>query len=282
MGKGYDPSTAFTDSVSSIWYDMEKVQGLEMDGAFAITIDGGAGYDIYVVPDTRALASSQVWGSVELTVDQSNLERVELIAERRDSNGFHVTSSITLTNVELIKFEDEEIQISATSDSGTDTGTGSGSSKPDKLSGDASNDVLFGYGGNDKLNGAAGDDRLIGGEGIDKLTGGTGADVFVFDNLSSSGASAADKITDFKVSEGDTFAFDASVFISLAGGITADNIVIAAKVKAMDPDDFILMTTKGKLYYDVDGSGSSAAVLIAGVKGSFSGIDYTSFVIDVS
>jgi hypothetical protein len=35
-----------------------------------------------------------------------------------------------------------------------------------------------------------------------------------------------------------------------------------------------------KLYYDADGSGSGAAVLIAGVKGSFASIDYTSFMIE--
>jgi serralysin len=163
---------------------------------------------------------------------------------------------------------------------GGSTGGSTGDGGNNKLTGTTANDQMFGYAGNDKLNGGDGDDILIGGEGIDMLTGGSGADAFVFDNFSSSGASAADKITDFKVSEGDKFSFDTSIFTSLAGGIAAGNVVIAAKVKASEADDFILMTTKGKLYYDADGSGSGAAVLIAGVKGSFTSIDFTSFVIE--
>lgn len=141
----------------------------------------------------------------------------------------------------------------------------SGSSTVSSTTGTSSNDKLIGTSGNDTLNGGA---------GVDKMTGNAGADSFVFDNIAVGGA---DKITDFKLTDGDVFVFDVDVFTSLAGGLAAENVVISAKPKAVDENDYLLFSTKGKLYYDADGSGSGAAVLIAGVKGSFSGIDYQSF-----
>jgi serralysin len=130
---------------------------------------------------------------------------------------------------------------------------------------------------NNKITGTSGDDRIIGGEGADKLTGGSGADSFVFDNLAVGGA---DTISDFSAPQGDKLVFDTKIFTSLADGIKASNIVIGAKVRAYNSDDYLLLTTKGRLYYDADGSGSGAAIQVAGIKGSLTGIDYTNFVIE--
>ncbi len=138
----------------------------------------------------------------------------------------------------------------------------------------ASINMVIGTSANNKLTGTSGNDGLNGGAGVDKLTGGSGADSFIFDNIATGGA---DKIMDFKLSDGDVFAFDADVFTSIASGVTAENVVFSAKPKAVEEDDYLLFSTKGKLYYDADGSGSGSAVLIAGVKGSFSGIDYQDF-----
>ncbi len=83
----------------------------------------------------------------------------------------------------------------------------------DILNGGDGNDIIYGQEGNDVINGGAGNDRLIGGTGADTLTGGTGADRFVFsagDSRIQTGGtgnagtiSGYDKITDFKLSEGD-------------------------------------------------------------------------------
>lgn len=175
------------------------------------------------------------------------------------------------------------VSIIATLDVNVTYNVSTGTNGNDKQTGTSDADLIYGLAGNDQLNGGAGDDTIIGGTGIDKLTGGTGADTFVFDNFSTSGASAADKIIDFKVSEDDTFGFDTSVFTALADGITSDNVRIGEKIKtATTEDQFLILDTKGgKLYYDADGSGSTySAVQIAGInKTGFSGIDYTSFVV---
>lgn len=248
----------------------ETITGNDYDNAITgkegnDTLIGGAG------TDTAIYTGNQADHSIVKNADGSFT-----VTDNVGSAG-----SDTLQGIEKLFFNDTQyISI----DSGTaspGTGALTGGAGNDKLTGTGEGDEISGLAGNDRLNGGAGDDRLIGGEGIDKLTGGTGADAFVFDNYSGSGASAADKIADFKVSEGDTFAFDVSVFTSLAGGITADNVVIGAKVKALDADDYLIFVTKGgKLYYDADGNGAGAAVQIAGVKGSLGGIDHASFVVD--
>lgn len=130
----------------------------------------------------------------------------------------------------------------------------------DKLDGGNGADQLYGGGGNDNLIGGAGNDLLAGGAGNDTLTGGTGTDYFVFNSdLSGSGR---DVIKDF-TSGTDKIWLDLDVFTALSGA-TADNLTTASA--AADSDDFLIYTG-GNLYYDADGNGSGASVLIANVKG---------------
>lgn len=173
-----------------------------------------------------------------------------------------------------------------TTDTATDTGqvdttmvaTISGTDGNDKLTSDATADWIEGLAGNDQIRGGGGEDRLVGGEGSDKLSGGSEADAFVFDNLATGGS---DKILDFSVADGDTLVFDAGIFDQLPATVTAGNLVTGAKAVAKEEDDYLLFATKGgKLYYDADGDGSGKAILLAGIKGSLTGIDHTSFVLE--
>ncbi len=73
-----------------------------------------------------------------------------------------------------------------------------GSKFADTLTGNGLANAITGLAGADTLLGAGGADRLIGGPGKDAMNGGPGSDIFVFDKLSESGASAArDTIADF-------------------------------------------------------------------------------------
>ena len=148
---------------------------------------------------------------------------------------------------------------------------GSGNDKV--VAGDGANWVEGGA-GNDVLRTGAGADVIYGGEGADKINGGAGSDVFVFDNLAVGGK---DLINDFNAAE-DFFALDTTVFTSLAGGITDANF-IAGKT-AVAADDYLIFDTQGgKLYYDADGSDTAfAAVQIAVVKGSLTGLDAGNFI----
>ena len=147
----------------------------------------------------------------------------------------------------------------------------------DKVVAGEGDNWVEGGAGNDVLGTGAGADVIYGGEGADKINGGAGSDVFVFDNVAVGGK---DLINDFNAAE-DYFAFDTSVFAALAGGITAENVVVGAQASATETDDYLIFDTQGgKLYYDADGSNGGAAVQIAVVKGSLTGLDADNFIDD--
>jgi Ca2+-binding RTX toxin-like protein len=148
----------------------------------------------------------------------------------------------------------------------------------DQLCGQAGNDALFGEDGNDQLSGGDGDDGLeggdgddtlvggdgfdflVGGLGSDVLTGGLGSDIFHFQYASE----GPDEITDF-VGGTDLIRVSASGFGGnlYAGGPVS--LVSGTNPTANDDatGQFLYDTDDGRLYWDADGSGSDAAVLIA-------------------
>jgi len=140
----------------------------------------------------------------------------------------------------------------------------SGLGGADNLFGQSGNDVLFGGAGNDYLLGGADNDRLIGGEGVDALFGQSGNDTFVLQPL----AAHWDNIRDF-------VAADDQVEISAAdfgGGLTAGTLTGLQFISNADglaatggdaTTRFIYNTTNSGLYYDSDGTGGTAEVLIA-------------------
>lgn len=82
------------------------------------------------------------------------------------------------------------------------------------MTGGSGNDVLLGNSSANTLTGGGGDDVLIGIDNGDTLTGGTGADRFVYTTRTQDNAVARfsptmlDRITDFRVSEGDRIQLD--------------------------------------------------------------------------
>ena len=151
---------------------------------------------------------------------------------------------------------------------GTDSLTGNagndalyGGDGNDVISGGAGNEVLEGGPGHDTLNGGDGNDQLFGGDDSDALVG--GADFFVFVGVSAQ-ANGADRITDFEAGSDSILlnvnwsgdfaagAIIASRFISRAGRITA----VTAQQR------IVYDTFAGKVYFDVDGHGGTASVLL--------------------
>jgi Ca2+-binding RTX toxin-like protein/predicted nucleic acid-binding protein len=127
---------------------------------------------------------------------------------------------------------------------------------PTTIKGSRFADVLTGGTGKDTLTGGAGDDRLVGGKGSDVLAGGVGSDVFRF-----GGDTSTDRILDF-VSGVDRIELDNSLFKALAIGVlSADQFLLGSK--ALTSTQRVMYDQpKGALYYDADGSGKGAAVLI--------------------
>lgn len=148
-----------------------------------------------------------------------------------------------------------------------------GNNVANKLLGSAGNDTLSGSGGNDQLIGGDGADKLLGGGGADtlngsggkdKMTGGSGADKFVFNSAPS--ATNVDTITDF-THNSDKIQLENSVFTALGsatGALAAAKFWASASGNAHDANDRITYSTStGQLFYDNDGTGAHAKVLIA-------------------
>jgi Ca2+-binding RTX toxin-like protein len=131
--------------------------------------------------------------------------------------------------------------------------------------------VLFGQGGNDVLRGGAGNDRLF---------GGAGTDAFVFDTAL--GANV-DALPDFDPVQ-DVIHLDNAVFTALATGVLAPGQFRAGANlgAAQDADDRIVYdTTTGRLYYDADGVGGTAAIRFAslGSEGSIPTLTVADFLV---
>jgi Ca2+-binding RTX toxin-like protein len=134
------------------------------------------------------------------------------------------------------------------------------------LTGGGGADILTGGGGDDALRGGDGEDRLDGGVGNDNLTGGSGVDTFVLAELSRNPLKPnGDQIFDF-VGGVDILEVDASDY---GGGLIAgvpldpDQFISNENGRARDAEDrFVYKTSTGELFFDADGSGTGAAILI--------------------
>jgi Ca2+-binding RTX toxin-like protein len=126
--------------------------------------------------------------------------------------------------------------------------------------------TIRGGGGDDRLFGHGGNDRLAGGAGVDSLFGGTGRDAFVFNTVPDAGSNV-DRIGDFSVRD-DTIQLENAVLTALGrktGGLKTSAFHVGGA--AHDSSDRVIYNKNtGALYYDPDGTGSSAQIQLAQLK----------------
>jgi len=127
-----------------------------------------------------------------------------------------------------------------------------------KITGSEFNDTLTGGKGNDTLYGGDGDDLLIGGLGNDILFGGDGHDTFQLGGSSIS----KDLIKDFAHGS-DHIQLDHVLFKELTIGDLHSNEFVLGTKAINTSQHLIYNSATGNLWYDADGSGKAAAVLIA-------------------
>lgn len=219
-------------------------------GAGPDTLDGGFGHDLYIV------------GAGDIVV--------------ADPDGFDVVRadvSFALTLTVGI----EQLELGGTADL---AGTGSerddvviGNAGANLLSGLGGADFLLGEGGRDTLAGGQGNDVLRGGEGADVLRGGGGRDLFVFDPPAAPGD--ADRVFDFAAR--DEIGFSLARFDPL-GVSGLDHDVLSAQPgrfaanltgRAEDAGTRVVYETDaGRLWWDIDGTGVEARVLVAVLVGA--------------
>ena len=182
-----------------------------------------------------------------------------------DTSGTDTINATTVTSnstIDLAPGATSTIDNTAMTISGTtvieNAHTGDGN---DSITGNTANNSLFGWRGNDILSGLDGNDTLSGGVGTDILTGGTGNDIFYYGKSSE----GSDTVKDFSHAD-DTFNFDYSNFgQSSAGNLAADHFFTSAA--SVDVSDACFYYESSTLWYDADGTGSTAADQLAHVTG---------------
>jgi serralysin len=128
--------------------------------------------------------------------------------------------------------------------------------------------ILTGNNGQNVLSGGFGSDTLVGGLGNDTLVGGLGADTFTFNTLFNT-LNNVETITDFSSAEGDKISLSGLVFSRLihSGSVlsAADFSVITSIPTNTASQHLIFNASNHGLYYNADGSGAGAAVLVASI-----------------
>jgi Ca2+-binding RTX toxin-like protein len=150
-----------------------------------------------------------------------------------------------------------ENEVSVLLNTTTNANTIFGNPDVDNLVGTDGNDTLFGLAGNDTINGGAGNDIVFGGAGVDLLYGGAGSDVFGFN----SPTEGIDKINDFVVGEDrisiSSAGFGGTSVVGNVGVLDASRFMLGTSATAAS-QRFIYNVNSGALFFDADGSGTSA------------------------
>ncbi|WP_444464691.1 beta strand repeat-containing protein [Rhodobacter capsulatus] len=133
----------------------------------------------------------------------------------------------------------------------------------DRIIGNTASNIFYGMGGRDTLSGGGGSDRLRGGTGVDSLTGGAGTDSFQYNARNEGG----DIITDF-IAADDRFMFLRAQFNNLAVGfLDAQHFRSGTTNTAADGNDYFIFRTGDKtLWFDQDGNGAAAPIMIADLQ----------------
>jgi Ca2+-binding RTX toxin-like protein len=128
----------------------------------------------------------------------------------------------------------------------------------------------------DTLTGDDGDNVLASGGGMDTLTGGLGGDTFVFDHTVAAGNVVT--VADFTVGS-DTIQLSLAIFAAAGPAGTLAAAAFRIGNVAQDADDRIIYNSvTGKLLYDADGAGGTAAKAFA-VVGTGLALTESSFVL---
>lgn len=229
-GNGLD-NLLLGNAVANTLFGLDGSDTLD-GGAGRDTLFGGAGDDTYIVDNT----GDRVFETTTSTsgVDSGGVDTVQSGVTFRllDTGGTAFVERLVLTGSASIH--------------------GYGNSLANMLTGNA---------GANRLSGGAGNDVLAGGLGNDTLTGGAGRDSFLFNTAPST--ANADRITDFSVPL-DTIRLDDAVFTGLdLGALDASAFVSNTSGQASDAlDRIIYETDTGRVWYDEDGLGGEARVLV--------------------
>ena len=153
--------------------DLDIVSASATDDTIAWYENNGAADPTFTAVDiaTDADGASSVFvGDLDRDGDLDIVSTSELDDTIAWYENVRPTGTDTLTAVETLRFDDQDVDITPAGQTLT------GTSSDDTLTGQSGDDDIDGLGGNDTLDGAEGNDEIQGGEGDDTIKGGTGND----------------------------------------------------------------------------------------------------------
>lgn len=260
---------AYTDHDANRFYSVgEGRAGLSISasgsgGASGLSTSSG-GYTLELSAGVRTITFSGGGLTTPLVVQASLDNGTNAKLDVRGTQTLLTSESLTVVSgvrtVQALGLE----ALTLTGAAGTQTLQGNAAANV--LRGEGGNDRLLGGGGADQLLGGLGNDTLLGNGGLDTLTGGAGADRFVFNTGLSAGN--VDTIIDFETGL-DRIALDDDIFTALgpigtaAGAPLPDSAWHLGSAAADAQDRLIYDQATGRLWYDADGTGATAAVQVA-------------------
>lgn len=244
-------------------------------GAGADNLTGGAGNDnfIFATSDSRNSGADTITdftsGSDKVTINfslsgtnfdgtykgtsASNADALALLSSKEGQYYFNTTTGQMIMDTDgngLVQSTDFALNLTG-------------------LSAITAGDVRFnvtGTNGADTITLGGGADTVTGGAGADTITLGAGADVLVLNQTAT-----ADTVADYTVVD-DSIQLSKAVYTALGalGALSAAEFESGAGLTAAATaaGRIVYNTTNGALYYDADGSGATAAVLIATLTGA--------------
>ncbi|MEQ1620531.1 MAG: calcium-binding protein [Methylococcales bacterium] len=239
------------------------------------TLIGGAGDDIL----NGGIGIDDLQGGLG-----NDTYNIELTAAGALEDDFTENSNAGIDTIQLLGASTNLLAVTITLDKNIENinagGTGKsrlnfkGNELANKLVGNDAGNVIDGLAGDDELIGGKGNDQLLGRDGKDTLTGGAGDDVFIF-NSTLNKLTNVDTITDFTSGQ-DKIYLSTSVFSAAGGaGKLSSDFFIKGTVAKDNNDHIIYDTATGKVYYDSDGTGSTAQVEFLILTGNLTVNDFT-------
>ncbi len=238
-------------------------------GTGADTMTGGTGNDTYEVDnigDVVIELPDEGVDSVRASISYvlgAHVENLALAGTRALNGTGNSLDNVLHGNVNANRLFGDDGNDTISGGDGNDTISGGDGN--DTIRGDDGNDTIRGDDGNDTISGGDGNDTLRGGLGEDFMIGGPGSDVFRY-ALAREGD---DRITGFTPGE-DWLEFSGSGFggglSTIRKGLPLDDYFVKGSSAPLAHGQFLYAST-GSLYWDVDGTGPSAQVLIATFTG---------------
>ncbi len=212
------------------------------------TLDGGAGDDFMV-------SGSGIDTMIGGAGDDSYIIGLGDVISEAASGGNDVIYT-SLSSFTLVANVERGVLVGGTTLFGNDLNN--------VLVGDGNFNVMSGGAGNDFIVAGAGNDLILGGTGLDTLQGNSGDDVFWWTETNEIG----DIIQDWGNLD-DQLQFSAASFGFTAGQVLVDGVNFVssnAPVANNAGPTFLWDADDTALYYDADGAGGAAAVLVADMQ----------------